>query len=165
MMRRITGFLFLLPMAFLVSCGPSVRLYSDRDHETSFEQYATYNFMDFSVGNKNTISGMELERIRVAFARELENRGLTFSEENPDVSVRITVYHREAARSAGYYGVYHHMERALSIDMYDNHSMKHVWHCAAVVELVPDPERRAEELPLLVARIFERYPVRMQEAS
>lgn len=164
-MRRISGFLFLLSVVLLVSCGPSVRLYSDRDHEIRFEQYATYNFMDFTDGNKNTISGMELERIRVAFARELESRGLTFSEENPDVSVRIIVYHREAVRGVGYSGMYHHMERALSIDMYDNHSMKHVWHCAAVVELEPDPERRAEELPLLVERIFERYPVRVQETS
>jgi hypothetical protein len=164
-MRRKIGFLSLLSMAFLVSCGPSVRLYSDRDHETSFEQYATYNFMDFSDGNQKTISGMELERIRVAFARELESYGLTFSEENPDVSVKIIVYHREAVRGVGYSGMYHHMERALSIDMYDNHSMKHVWHCAAVGELEPDPARRAEELPLLVARMFERYPVRLHETS
>jgi hypothetical protein len=154
-----------MSMAFLVSCGPSVHLYSDRDQETSFEQYATYNFMDFSDGNKNTINGMELERIRVAFARELESRGLTFSEENPDVSVKIIVYHREAVRGVGYYGMYHHMERALSIDMYDNNSMKHVWHCAAVGELEPDPERRAEELPQLVARMFERYPVHLHETS
>ena len=164
-MRRKIGFLSLLFMAFLVSCGPSVRLYSDRDHDTSFDQYATYNFMDFSDGNKKTINGMELERIRVAFARELESRGLTFSEENPDVSVKITVYHREAVRGVGYYGMYHHMERALSIDMYDNHSMKHVWHCAAVGELERDPELRAEGLPLLVAYMFERYPVRLHETS
>jgi len=164
-MRRKIGFLTLLSMAFLVSCGPSVRLYSDRDHDTSFDQYATYNFMDFSDGNKKTINSMELERIRVAFARELESRGLTFSEENPDVSVKITVYHREAVRGVGYYGMYHHMERALSIDMYDNHSMKHVWHCAAVGELERDPELRAEGLPLLVAYMFERYPVRLHETS
>jgi hypothetical protein len=161
MMRRKFGFLSLLSLVLLASCGPSVRLYSDRDHETSFEQYETYNFIDFSDGNKRTISGMELERIRVAFARELESHGLSFSEENPDVSVKIIVYHREASRGIGYSGIYHHMERALSIDMYDNHSMKHVWHCAAVEELQPDPERRAEELPLVVARMFERYPVRL----
>ena len=34
--------------------------------------------MDFTEGNKKTITGMELERIRVAFARELEQRGLEF---------------------------------------------------------------------------------------
>lgn len=164
MMRRKIVLLYLLSMVLLVSCGPSVRLYSDRDNEAPFEQYATYNFMDFSEGNKETINGMELERIRVAFARELEKRGLSFSEENPDVSVRIIVYHREAIRGVGYTGMYHHMERALSIDMYDNQSMKHVWHCAAVGELQRDPELRAEGLPLLVAYMFERYPVKLVAA-
>lgn len=160
-MRRKLIPLYLLSMVLLIACGPSVRLFSDVDNSAGFDRYATYNFMDFSEGNRETIPGMELERIRVAFARELENRGLTYTEEDPDVSVRIIVYHREAIRGMGYGGMYHHMERALSVDMYDNQSMKHIWHCAAVGELEYDPERRAEELPMLVSRMFERYPVRM----
>jgi len=51
------------------------------------------------------------------------------------------------------------MERALAVDMYDNLSRKHVWHGAAVGELAYDPASRAEELPAVVAKIFERYPV------
>jgi hypothetical protein len=51
------------------------------------------------------------------------------------------------------------MERALAVDMYDNLSRKHVWHGAAVGELVYNAASRAEELPLVVAKIFERYPV------
>lgn len=160
-MRRKLIPLYLFSMLLFVGCGPSVRLFSDVDNSAGFDRYTTYNFMDFSEGNKETITGMELERIRVAFARELESRGLAFSEENPDVSVKIIVYHREALRGSGYWGIYHHMERALSVDMYDNQSMKHIWHCAAVGELEYDPERRAEELPMLVERMFERYPVRM----
>ena len=146
-------------LAFLSACGSSTRIYSDRDDSATFDQYATYNFMDFSEGNLKTITGMELERIRVAFAKELESRGLTYSEENADVSVKIVVYHREAARGFGYSGIYNYMERAISIDMFDNLSKKHVWHCAAVGELENDPEVRAAELSSQVAKIFERYPV------
>ena len=106
---------------------------------------------------------MELERIRVAFAREIEMRGLHFNELNGDVSIKITVYHREAASGYGYSGVYNYMERAIAVDMYDNQSMKHIWHCAAVGELEYDPQQRAAGLPDLVAKIFEYYPIEAPE--
>lgn len=163
MTRKIIP-LWILSVILLSGCGASVRLYSDIDDAASFDQYTTYNFQDFTEGNKKTITGMELERIRVAFARELESRGLAFEEGGADVSVKITVYHRQAA--SGYYGYpgrYNYMERAISIDMYDNHSKMHIWHCAAVGELEYDPDERAAGLPVVVAKIFERYPVQPGE--
>jgi len=162
MIRNIIP-LCILSIVLLSACGPSVRLYSDIDDSASFDQYTTYNFMDFSEGNLKTITGMELERIRVAFAREIETRGLSFAEVDGDVSVKITIYHRQAANAYGYSGVYNHLERAISVDMYDNLSMNHIWHCAAVGELEYDPEQRAAGLPELVTRIFERYPVEASE--
>jgi len=143
----------------LSACGPSIRLYSDMDDSATFEQYTSYSFVDFSEGNKKTITGMELERIRVAFAKEIETRGLNFVEEGGDVSIKITVYHRQAAQVYGYSGVYNYMERAIAVDIFDNQSMKHIWHCAAVGELEYDPDQRAAGLPELVAKIFERYPI------
>jgi len=158
-MTRKILLLGILSMVLLSACGPSVRLYSDIDDSAPFDQYTTYNFLDFSEGNKKTITGMELERIRVAFAKEIESRGLAFSEGDGDISLRITVYHREAANAYAYSGVYNYLERAISVDMYDNQSKKHIWHCAAVGELEYDPDARAAGLPELVAKIFERYPV------
>ena len=152
--------LWIVSMVLLTGCGASVRLYSDKDRSADFDQYATYNFIDFSEGNKKTITGMELERIRVAFAREIEKRGLTFAANDADVSVKITVYHRQAANGYyGHWGAYHFIERAIAVDMFDNKSMKHIWHCAASGELVYDPDKRAAELPLVVAKIFSRYPI------
>ena len=164
MIGKIIPLCILATMA-LSACGPSMRLYSDMDESATFDQYSTYNFLDFSEGNKKTITGMELERIRVAFAKEIENRGLSYSENQGDVSVRITVYHRQADRGYGYGGIYHHLERAISVDMYDNLSKKHIWHCAAVGELEYDPEARAAGLSELAARIFERYPVTAAEGT
>jgi len=68
-------------MVLLSGCGASVRLYSDMDRSAAYDQYSSYNFIDFSEGNIKIINGMELERIRVAFAREIEKRGLTFVAE------------------------------------------------------------------------------------
>ena len=156
--------IWILTVVMLSGCGSSLRIYSDLDDAGRFGQYATYSFLDFTDGNKKTITGMELERIRVAFARELEQRGLEFVENNGDVSVQITVYHRQAMN--GYYGHpwrYNTMERAIAVDMYDNQSRKHIWHCTAVDELEYDPEERAARLPVLAAEIFQRYPVQSEE--
>jgi hypothetical protein len=159
MSRKIVG-LYIFSMVLFSGCGASLKLYSDIDDSALFDQFTTYNFLDFSEGNKKTITGMELERIRVAFSREIENRGMSFSEENADISVKITVYHRQAADGYyGYAGRYQYLERAIAVDMYDNQTQKHIWHCAAVGELEYNSEERAAGLPIVVAKIFERYPV------
>jgi len=156
--------IWIVTLLMLSGCGASVRVFSDIDDAGRFDQYTSYSFMDFTDGNKKTITGMELERIRVAFARELERYGLKYVEENGDVSVQITVYHRQAM-DGYYYSSWRHnyMERAIAVDMYDNHTKKHVWHCAAVGELVYDPTERANQLPELATRIFKHYPVQLQD--
>lgn len=159
-MRNIIIPISLLSLFILSGCGSSLRIYSDMDEAGNFSQYTTYSFMDFTEGNIETIPEMELDRIRVAVARELEQKGLKFVEDKGDVSVKITVYHREA--NDGYFGHpmrYTYMERAIAVDMYDNQTMKHVWHCAAVDKLEDDTEERAELFPEVAAKIFEEYPV------
>ncbi len=158
-MARLYIPLTFLSLVILSGCGASLRIYSDIDDSGRFDQYETYSFLDFTEGNKKTISGIELERIRVAFARELESRGLDFATKSGDLSVQITVYHREASQASyGYPSRFNYMERALAIDLYDNITRKHVWHCAAVGELDYDPQERASGLPEVVAEIFEKYP-------
>ena len=159
MNRKIIA-LWIFSTLLLSGCGASMKLYSDIDDSAMFDQFTSYSFLDFSEGNTKTITGMELERIRVAFAREIENRGMSFDEGNADISVKITVYHRQASNGYyGYYGRYQYMERAIAVDMYDNQTQKHIWHCAAVGALEYDPEERATGLPIVVAKIFEKYPI------
>ena len=161
-MQKIFVFFLGIALVLLSGCGTSVRIFTDIDDTAAFNSYTTYSFMDFTKGNKETITGMELERIRVAFARELEQHGLKFIEDNGDVSVKITVYHRQAMD--GYYHStwrHNYMERAISVDMYDNSTRKHVWHGAAVGELDYNSHRRADRLTDVAARIFERYPVQL----
>lgn len=144
----------------LGGCGSSMRIYTDQDPGGRFDQYQSYSFMDFTEGNKKTIPGMELERIRVAMARELEKRGLEYVEQGGDVSVKVTVYHRQAMdRYYWHYNRYFYMERAIAVDMYDNQTQKHVWHCTAVDELEYDAEKRAGDLSQVAASMFEKYPV------
>jgi uncharacterized protein YceK len=159
-MKKAHLVLWFAVIALFSGCGSSIRIYSDIDDSGHFAAYTSYSFLDFTDGNKKTIPGMELERIRVAVARELEKRGLEFVESGGDVSVRVTVYHRQAMENYYWYpSRYVYMERAIAVDMYDNTTKKQVWHCAAVDELKYDPEERASQLPEVAARIFEKYPV------
>lgn len=166
MMNRIFVLLAMVSLVFLSACGPSVRIYTDLENTAPFDSYKTYTFLDFTDGNKKTITGMELERIRVAFAREVESRGFMFSEENPDVTIQLTVYHRQAMdRSYYYYPTRSYMERAIALDMFDVRTQKHVWHASAVGELAGDPLVRAENFPKVAAAIFEQYPVQAEASN
>ena len=148
----------------LTGCGNTFRVYQDRDPDVDFDNYKTYAFLDWTDGNKKTITGMELERIRAQFARELEKKGLSYQAEGADVQVKITVYFREASQpSPGYYygyypGSYRYIERALAVDIFESGTKKHIWHSAAVGAVASTPEKRAEELPGQVSEMLKTFP-------
>jgi hypothetical protein len=158
-----------LPLLFLLtSCGNSFRVYHDSDPTINYNIYKTYSFLDWTEGNKKTITGMELERIRTAFARELETKELAYQEEGSDLKVKITVYFREGRDfSYGYYypSAYYYMERALAIDIFENETKKHIWHGAAVGEVGRTPEERAEELPEQVQEILKSFPKNTEDKN
>lgn len=159
-MNRMQIIFALLILGFLTGCTNSLRIYSDIEDTAPFQSYKTYTFLDFTDGNKKTITGMELERIRVAFAREIEQKGLSFSENHPDLTVQITVYHRKALdHGYYYYPTRSYMERAIAVDFFDTRTNKHVWHCAAVGELTYDATERSQNLPAVAKEIFAKYPV------
>lgn len=153
-------------MLMFYGCGNTFRVFHDMDPEADFDQYQTYSFLDWTEGNRKVITGMERERIRTAFARELEKRGLDYGEDGADINVQVTVYFREARRpmySYYYPDFYNYMERALSVDIFEGATRKHIWHSAAVGEVGRTPEERAEELPEQVRSMFEAFPVGRQQ--
>jgi hypothetical protein len=148
-------------LILLTGCGNAFRVYHDYDHEVDFSRYKTYSFLDWTEGNREVITGMERERIRAAFSRELEKMGFEYADQGADLAVKITVYFREARRPIyGFYypDYYNYVERALAVDIFERESKRHVWHGAAVGEVEQSPEKRAEELPEQVAKIFEKFP-------
>ena len=152
-------------LLLLSGCGSSVRVFHDLDPTASFDQYHTYSFLDWTDGNKRTVTEMERERIRVAIAREIEAKGFTFQQENADVKIQITVYFRNARRYYNHhYGfpgsTNNYIERALTVDMFEGSSKKHIWHSAAIGDVAKTPQERAEELPEIAMKLFEDYPVK-----
>lgn len=149
-------------MLLLHSCGNAFRVFHDQDPTVAFDQYSTYSFLDWTDGNLNVISGMELERIRTAVARELEKKGLEYQPDGADLKVKITVYFREKrdhSYSFYYPRSYNYIEQALAMDLFDAESKKHIWHSAVVGEVGKTPEIRAEKLPVQVAEMLEEFPL------
>jgi len=160
--------------AFLMAgCASSVRVFHDMDTATDFSKYNSYNFLEWTEGNLKSINQLEREKIKTAFARELESHGLVYKPDGADLSVQITVYHREKKQfqstypyypyySPYYYGygprVYNYLERAIAVDIYDNEIKKHIWHSAAVGELDNNPQKREERLPLIADKMLRDFP-------
>lgn len=155
--------IFILPVVLLLTgCGNTFRVYHDADPAADFDQYRTYAFLDWTEGNKKTITGIELERILAQFARELEKKGLSYQPEGADLQVKITVYFREASEpTRGYYyypASYRYIERALAVDIFESGTKKHIWHSAAVGAVGTTPEKRAEQLPGQVSEMLKTLP-------
>lgn len=157
----------IIPGLFLIlilsGCGSSARVFHDMDPSARFDQYKTYSFLDWTDGNMRTVSEIERENIRVAMAREIELMGLSYQEENPDLKIEINVYFRSSRSHYHYrYGYpgrsLTSTERALTTDIFEGTSKKHIWHSAAVGIESRSQEKRAEELPELMSRMFEDYP-------
>lgn len=148
---------------FLSGCGSSVSVYHDLDPSATFDQYKTYSFLRWTDGNIRTISEADRELMRVAIAREIEGMGYTFQAKDADIKIQLTVYF-QVPRSRyhhnyGYIGpVYRGRERALSVDLFEGTSKKHVWHSAAVGFVGSTLKDGPDELPSVAAKLFEEYP-------
>jgi len=153
--------LFLTLISF--GCGPSGYVFHDVDPAVNFDQYKTYSFLAWTDGNMRTVSESEREELRVALAREIESMGLTYQENDADVKIQITLYFKRSRRH------YHHhygypgrpnsyMERTLTTDIFEGITKNHIWHSAVVGMAGSNPEKRAEELPEQISRMFEDFP-------
>ena len=126
----VTGIFAVL---FLSGCGSSISVFHDLDPTATFDQYLTYSFLEWTEGNKRTLTEPEREQMRVAIAREVESLGYTFQEQNADLKIQVTVYFRNARHHRnnyyGYYGYpgmnYNSSERALAVDMFEGAAKKH----------------------------------------
>lgn len=168
-MKKIIFVTGIFAILFLSGCGSSVSVFHDLDPTATFDQYKTYSFLDWTDGNKRTLTEPEREQIRVAIAKEVESLGYTFQQQNADLKIQLTVYFRNARRHRhhyyryygypGYPGMnYNSSERALAVDMFEGAAKKHVWHSAVVGYSGSSIEDKAEGLSLVASSLFEEYP-------
>lgn len=165
-------FLKFLPVLilFVVTSCSTVRVSTDYDTQTDFNQYKTFAFYKKGI-DKVEISDLDKRRILRAIEAELMAKGMIKSE-NPDIIVnifaksskRVNVYNDYYWRP-WYYGpnfgtrISQYNEGTLFIDLIDNKKKELVWQGigrgALSTRNVAKKEVRVKEF---VAKIMEKYP-------
>ncbi|HVW69100.1 MAG TPA: DUF4136 domain-containing protein [Steroidobacteraceae bacterium] len=172
--------LSLASLGLILGACASVRVGSDFDHSASFSGYHTYSWMERT--HRGSRNPLVAQRARDAIQAELTRKGYTNVSEggSADFVVDFTIGSRErmdvesypAPYGAGYWGpgwwgpywgssvdVRQYREGTLSIDIFDGHSHRPVWHGWAKKELTrSDIERSEAPIRDAVEKVLSRFP-------
>ncbi|MEM8769876.1 MAG: DUF4136 domain-containing protein [Pseudomonadota bacterium] len=177
-------------LALLGACGSNAPI-SSADPTFDFTAIRTYDFVPHAGTDGNEYQSLETSYLRNAMTRELERRGLTHSDSNPDVMVNFAIQTQEKVRSysvprTGYVGAYdyyddiyydgwgvthqtridQYTEGTLKIDLIDHQARKLVWQGSASGRLTREMLANAQEtLDLTVVEIMEQFPLPAPEAA
>lgn len=171
MKKLITLMPLVLLMATLASCS-SVRVASDYDRNSNFDQYKTFAFFKTGI-DKAEISDLDKRRILRAIESELLAKGYTKSE-NPDLLVSIFTKSRDKVNvyannygygwgwSPYYWGaptsVSTSTEGTLYIDLIDAGKKELVWQGMGTGYLSQNMDKKEERIKEFVAKVMAKYP-------
>ena len=182
-MKSIRFLLLLAGTALFMSCS-TVRVISDYDTNTNFNQYRSYAFYKTGI-DKAQISDLDKKRILKAIETEMVSKGFVKSE-NPDLLVsifttekeRVDVYNNNFGwgwgpgwgwgwnpwfwGGPGWYGpsVSTRTEGALYIDLIDSERKELVWQGRGTGTLgnMQDVKKKEARIREFVSKIMEKYP-------
>ncbi|RNC87634.1 MAG: DUF4136 domain-containing protein [Winogradskyella sp.] len=186
-MKKTIKFLPLLLIALVLSSCSSVRVASDYNKDTQFNNYKTFAFFKPGI-DKAEISDLDKRRILKAIEAELMAKGMTKSE-NPDMLVsiftksnqRVDVYNNAWGVGAwgwggfnrwgwgwgpGFWGqgwggnnVSTRTEGILFIDFIDTAKKELIWQGSGTGYLVTkNVDKKEERIKKFVAKTIEQYP-------
>jgi hypothetical protein len=178
--------LALLMLAFLGACASGPRIVTNAAPGFDVTQYRTFGFLDPLSTDRNGMRTIESQELIAATARELEARGLSRDDANPDMHVNFMIATREKIESrptAGpsmYYGrarygtwggygmgmgvgttteVVQRTEGTLSIDLIDADRKELVWEGSATARVTDEiRENRRAVINSAVSEIFAQFP-------
>jgi hypothetical protein len=161
----------------MTNCSDNLRVKSDYDRKTNFNQYKTYDWLsaqDIELKNNPLIyNELTDQRIKTAVNRLLPGRGVLLNSTNPDLKIHyhIIVEDRTIVRpnlygsySSPYWSrnqvsSYPFREGTLIIDLMDAHNNALVWRGWTINILEGnDIELSEDRINLAVARILETFP-------
>ena len=176
------NYLLFILLAVLVGCAPALTVNYDYDKTADFTSFKTFKFTD---GARNfQINELNRNRLLEAITSELGKKGITPSDQNPDLLVdlsgRIKVEREATATNTGGYGYYGHgypygwgpgfsttqinvntyQVGTLFIDLIDAKANRLIWHGTGerVIDENASPETREKRIGDGVTRIFYNYP-------
>jgi len=173
-MKRTLALLAVAALALAVGCS-TLQTNADWDKSANFSSYKTWGWKeDGSI--KNDILN---RRIQTLIGAELGKKGLTRTDDNPDLWVavhgrlsketQINTYNSGWGYGWGWYGGGMGMTTStvqeipvgtLIVDLVDSKKREMVWRGTATDTLKPDrtPDEREKALSEAFAALFEKYP-------
>lgn len=176
---KIYKLIVLTIMSMLFArCSPSLVVNTDYDREADFSQYETFYWSDeFQHTNGNEEKNEPLfyntlikKRLKQAIQRELEGKGYTLSDTDPDllVNAQVVVEERNTRQNYPYYGGFYYWgfnnipvtsekEGDIVINLIDQHQHQLVWQGYASGVLDMDTKDRQQEIRDAVSLILSEY--------
>jgi hypothetical protein len=178
--------------ALLAGCasGPTIR--SNTDPQANLSSYRTYGFVAPLGTDRAGYSTIVSEQLKAAVRRELEARGYTYAQDNPQLLVNFnaklddklrvdTTPTASIAVGRGYYGyrggfysawpayetsVDQYTQGTLNIDVVDATQKRLVWEGVAVGRVTQKTrENLGAAIDATVAEIFKKFPATAQAAT
>ena len=191
-MKNFSILFSALVLLVLASCS-SNRYHTTRVQNLDFTQYKTYGWLPpvDSLSKDYFSNDIAKHNIMTTANKEIEDRGLTYTKENPDVLFRYVAivnnksrmvyssYHNGFGwggpwgwyRPWGYYGFYSPSypvgkERIryghLILEAVDRNKKTVIWQARGTTE-VDNPEKAISGLPKLIQGIMKQYPLKINK--
>jgi len=170
-MRKLNILLLLLLSTTLLSCT-SVKVSSDYDEQTNFNNYKTFAFFKTGI-DKAEINDLDKRRILRAIDAEMQTKGFSKSE-SPDLLVSIFTKSQERLDvnrnnfgwgfGWGFYGasfgstVSTSTQGTLYIDLIDAKTKELVWQGQGLGYLTQSRKHKKERINEFVQEILKVYP-------
>ncbi|WP_257670448.1 DUF4136 domain-containing protein [Parapedobacter tibetensis] len=188
-------FVFIVvPLFILAASCSSYRYHTTKVEATDFSQYRTYGWLSpmDSLSKSYYNNDIAHNNIMETANKELENRGLTYSKENPDLLFRyIAIVNNKSRPMYGGYpyspwgmwgynpwmwgsgwgwgmgwnrpvGTERYRAGHIIIEAKDRRSNTVIWQARGTGQ-VRNPEEAITKLPDVVTRVMEQYPVAAQK--
>ena len=180
-MRNMSLMVAALLGALAIGCS-SVSIYHDWDRDAPFPDYKTFAWLEVE---NNTVPGnartarshndLFVQRVRRSVNTQLEKKGLTLVETDPDL---LVVYHTGVEKkievadwgyvySYGYWGwggrqieTFQYDEGTLVVDLVDARAKELVWRGSGTRTVDPkwSPEKTDKAVNDAITQIFTKYP-------
>ncbi len=184
---RVAAWLVALcGLVLLAGCATGPRITTEADPRADFSAYRTWSFYTPLAIESDGYETQTSALAKAAVRAEMERRGYTYSETNPDLWVNINAYlERRTDVSSiptvdyGYYysyrhrayfavpywnertQVYRYTEGTMNVDLVDARQRRLVWEGVAVGRVANmRPDQRAARVNSTIAEIFANYPHR-----
>ena len=183
-MKTIQFFLVIALVALISSCS-TVKVVADMDKTVDFSAYKTYSFLGWQDDSGKILNDFDKKRLRDAFVKEFEARGMKPVPENGDVDITLFIVVDQKTSVTAYtnyygggYGRYNrygggwgygsasttyseddYLEGTLVMDVFDGKSKDQVWQGVATSTVVENPDKREKAIPSKVSALMKKYPV------